>query len=90
MEQPEHQGSTLARLAALFREVFDAPDLAVSAATTAEDIAGWDSMTHITLIVAVEQEFGVYFKASEMDGMQDVGELARLIDAKRAVAAAAE
>jgi acyl carrier protein len=90
MEQAEHQSDTLAKLAALFREVFDAPDLVVSASTTAEDIAGWDSMTHITLIVAVEQEFGIYFKASEMDGMQDVGELARLIDAKRAVAAAAE
>ena len=45
-------------------------------------------MTHITLIVAAEQEFGVRFTASEMDGLADVGELARLIAAKTEAAAA--
>jgi acyl carrier protein len=83
------QDDTLATLAELFREVFDDPELTISAATTADDIKGWDSMTHISLIVAAEQTFGVHFKASEMDGMQDVGELARLIAAKRSLAAAA-
>jgi acyl carrier protein len=82
------QNDTMARLALLFREVFNDPDLTIAPSTTADDIAGWDSMTHISLIVAVEQDFDVHFKASEMDGMQDVGELVRLIDAKRAMAAA--
>jgi acyl carrier protein len=81
------QTQVMTKLTALFREVFDDPDLAISDSTSASDIAGWDSMTHITLIVAAEQEFGIHFRASEMDGMQDVGELARLIAAKCAVAA---
>jgi acyl carrier protein len=87
MDQTQTASDTLARLATLFREVFNDPELAISPATTADDIAGWDSMTHIALIVAAEQDFDIHFKASEMDGLQDVGELARLIDAKRKMAA---
>ncbi len=82
------QIQVMTKLSALFREVFDDPDLVVSDSTTAADIPEWDSMTHITLIVAAEQEFGIHFRASEMDGMQDVGELARLIAAKCALAEA--
>ena len=85
MDHHENQ-NTLTKLTDLFREVFNDPGLAISAATTADDIAGWDPMTHITLIVAAEQEFGIHFIASEMDGMHDVGEFAQLIAAKCAVA----
>ncbi len=79
------QNQVMTKLSALFQEVFNDPDLVVSESTTAADIPEWDSMTHITLIVAAEQEFGIHFRASEMDGMQDVGELARLIAAKCAL-----
>jgi acyl carrier protein len=88
MDHEPNHSDTMTRLTVLFQEVFNDPDLAVSPSTTADDIPGWDSMTHISLIVAAEQDFGIHFKASEMDGMQDVGELARLIDAKRAMEAA--
>jgi acyl carrier protein len=76
------QTQVMTKLSDLFRDVFDNPDLTISESTTAYDIVGWDSMTHITLIVAAEKAFGIRFRASEMDGMQDVGELARLIAAK--------
>jgi acyl carrier protein len=88
MDQNQHTDDTMTRLATLFREVFNDPELTIAPSTTAEDIVGWDSMTHISLLVAAEQDFDIHFKASEMDGIQDVGELARLIDAKRAMAAA--
>jgi acyl carrier protein len=87
MDQPAPSDTTMHRLAGLLREVFEDPDLVISPATTAADIDGWDSMTHITLIVGAEHSFGVHFTASEIDGMQDVGALARLIDAKRRGAA---
>jgi acyl carrier protein len=89
MDQTRTCPDTMDRLAMLFREVFNDPELTISPTTNADDIAGWDSMTHIALIVAAEQDFDIHFKASEMDGLQDVGELVRLIDAKRAVAAPA-
>jgi acyl carrier protein len=88
MDQIQNPDDTMTRLATLFREVFNDPALTIAPSTTADDIVGWDSMTHISLLVAAEQDFDVHFKASEMDGIQDVGELARLIDAKLAMAAA--
>ncbi len=77
----------MATLSDLFRDVFDDPDLVIGPTTSAADIAGWDSMTHISLIVAIEQAFGIRFRTSEMDGLHDVGELAALVAAKRAVTA---
>jgi acyl carrier protein len=81
------QDAVMARLSDLFREVFDDPGLLIGPSTSAADIAGWDAMTHITLIVAIEQAFSIRFRTSEMDGLHDVGELAALVTAKRAVTA---
>jgi acyl carrier protein len=89
-ETNEASADTMARLTALFREVFNDPDLTISPATTADDIEDWDSVTHITLIVAVEQDFDIHIKVAEMDGLHDVGEFVRLIDSKRAMAAAGD
>ena len=81
------QDEVMAKLTQLLRDVFKDPDLAISAATCAPDIDGWDSLGNITLMVAAEQEFGVRFRAAELDGLRDVGELAALIAAKTALVA---
>ena len=49
------------RLTGIFRTVFDEPDLQLTRAMTAHDVPAWDSLSHITLIVAVEREFRVSF-----------------------------
>lgn len=71
-----------ARLQQVFREVFDDEDIEISDETTARDIPGWDSLTHISLIVGVESEFGLRFNVGEVNGLKDVGELRRLIESK--------
>lgn len=71
-----------ARLTLVFREVFDQPGLEISPATTAQDVAGWDSLTHINLIVAVEKAFGVSFTTKEVRTLGQVGDLVRLIAAR--------
>ena len=63
------------RLLQVFRTVFDDPDLVVEGRTTANDVDGWDSLTHINLIVAVEREFKVRFTTAEVTGMKNVGDL---------------
>lgn len=63
------------RLVAVFREVFDDETLMISAATCAEDIEEWDSLSHVQLIVALEQEFGVRFTSREILKWQNVGEM---------------
>ncbi|MBR5088866.1 MAG: acyl carrier protein [Ruminiclostridium sp.] len=67
------------RINAVFRDFFDDDDIEVDASTTADDIDDWDSLNHITLMSAVEEEFGVRFTMGEVSGMKNVGEMAQII-----------
>lgn len=67
------------RLNEVFRDVFDDDSITVNETTTAADIEDWDSLNHITLIDAVESEFGVRFTMGEVSGMKNVGEMAAII-----------
>lgn len=69
----------LDRVNKVFREVFDDEDVAVTFASTAADVEGWDSLRHITLIEAVEDEFDIRFRMNEVTGMKDVGEMVDII-----------
>lgn len=67
------------RLTEVFRDVFDDETIEISDETTADDIEDWDSIEHITLVGAVESEFGVRFKMGEVSGMKNVGEMVKII-----------
>ena len=67
------------RLEEVFHDVFDDDRIRLSPATTADDIEDWDSIEHINLIGAVEEEFGVRFKMGEVSGMKNVGEMVEII-----------
>lgn len=70
------------RLNDLMRDIFDEDDLVTTDATTADDVAEWDSTNHVRLMVGVEAEFGIRFEASEITAPQTVGELVDLIATK--------
>jgi acyl carrier protein len=74
--------SLLEDVTPIFREVFDRPTLAITEATRAADVEGWDSFAHINLIVALEEAFGVSFSTQEVGEMQCVGDLLRLLTQK--------
>ena len=76
---------TLARLQEVIRNVFDDDTLAISRVTTAQDIDAWDSVQNITLVMEVEQTFGVRFSTSEIAYLKNVGEFADLVDKKTAL-----
>lgn len=67
------------RLTDIFRDVFDDETICINEMTTADDIDDWDSLEHINLMEAVEQEFGVKFRMQEVSGMKNVGEMADII-----------
>ena len=71
------------RLNDIFRDVFDDDSLSVSPATTAADIEDWDSLSHITLMAAVEDEFRMKFSMKEVVEMKNVGEMVSIIAARR-------
>jgi acyl carrier protein len=59
----------------IFREVFDDDKLEIYDEMQAKDVEGWDSLTHITLIMTIEDTFGVKFTTREVMGFQNVGEM---------------
>ena len=68
-----------AKLTKIFRDVFDDDTIVLSRKTTADDIDDWDSLEHINLIGAVEEEFGIRFKMKEVSTMKNVGEMMDII-----------
>ncbi len=71
-------------LTKVFEEVFDQSGLKLSPETTANDIEGWDSMSHVTMLMAVEEHFGIEFKPYEIANLVNVGALISLVDKKLA------
>ena len=63
----------------VFRDVFDDESIVVEEETTADDIEDWDSMEHINLVAAVEQELGVKFTMGQVVTMKNVGEMVDII-----------
>jgi acyl carrier protein len=78
------QASILEKLTGIFREVFDEPDLVLQPSTTADDVPGWDSMNHITIVVEAERQFGIKFRTSEIEELRNVGDFVSLIASKAA------
>ncbi len=66
----------------VFRDVFEDDDITVNDDTTAADIEDWDSLEHINLMNAIEQEFGIKFTMGEIVAMKNVGEMANSIMGK--------
>ena len=63
----------------VFRDVFEDDDITVNDETTAADIEDWDSLEHINLVNAIEQEFGIKFNMGQIVSMKNVGEMADII-----------
>ncbi|MDE5772637.1 MAG: acyl carrier protein [Ruminococcus sp.] len=74
-----NKNEIIKRLTEVFRDIFDDDSIVITEKTTANDIDDWDSIEHINLIGAVEEEFGMRFKMREVSGMKNVGEMIDII-----------
>lgn len=74
-----NRNEVIPRLTEVFRDVFDDDSIVITESTTSADIEDWDSIEHINLIGAVEEEFGMSFKMREVSGMKNVGEMIAII-----------
>jgi acyl carrier protein len=70
------------RLTSLFRDVFDDDTLVATPSMTAKDVAEWDSLNHIRLIVAIEKAFGIAFTTAEVAGFANVAQLVDVVAAR--------
>ena len=75
----------------LIRDLFEDGEITVTESTSASDVAGWDSLMHLNIIIAVEQRFGIRFATAEIARLkepgQNVGSLLAAIRAKTGASA---
>ena len=72
----------LARVEDIFREELEQSDLVLTDETTAEEVEGWDSLSHVQLVAAMEEAFGIEFKSREILSWENVGDLIDSIQKK--------
>jgi acyl carrier protein len=70
------------RLTEIFGDVFDEDSIEVTPELSAKDVDGWDSLTHIRLILTIEKAFKIKFSTSEIGKLENVGDLVARIKAR--------
>ncbi len=78
----------VAEITAIVRSILRDPNLNISAATRFDDLDNWDPMDLITVVVEAECRYDLQFDMPEIDRLVTVGDLLRMIEAKRALVAA--
>jgi acyl carrier protein len=73
-----NQAEILAKLQLIFDDIFLEPPK-LTPQLTAKEVSEWDSLLHISLLLAVEKAFSVRFRVGEVEGAKNVGEFADLI-----------
>ncbi len=66
----------------IFREIFDDEEIVLTNETTADDIDDWDSLTHMQLIVQIEEKYNIRFSTAEIKKAANVGEFVKIIEGK--------
>jgi acyl carrier protein len=66
-------------LTTVFQDVFDDDTIVLRPDLSAKDVAAWDSLTHIRMLLTVEREFKISFSVTEIGDLKNVGELTDLI-----------
>ena len=74
--------TTFQQLNRIFRMVFDNDEIVLCESMTADDVDGWDSLSHVNLIVAIENFFKIKFSQKELLTFRNVGDLYRSIESK--------
>jgi acyl carrier protein len=72
----------MSRAQVIFRDVLDSPNLVLTNELTAPKVEGWDSLNHVTLVMALEDHFKVKFTTREVMGWRNVGQMLDCLRAK--------
>ncbi len=63
----------------LFADVFNY-DGSVSRSTSRSDVAKWDSLRHVALVNAIEQQFGLSLSMDEMIEIRSVQDIENILE----------
>jgi acyl carrier protein len=66
------------KLQVIFDNVF-LEEVKVTSELAAKDVEEWDSVTHVSLVLAIEEQFKIRFRVGEVESAKNVGDLVNLI-----------
>jgi acyl carrier protein len=72
----------LPRVLALAADVFQVPESGMGPGSSPDTIESWDSLHHLSFVVALEQEFGVQFSPEEIEQLLSIELTAALVEEK--------
>ena len=75
-------GNLIKELEQLFQEVLKKGQVSLKYETTAKDVDGWDSLTNMLLINAIEKKYSIHFGFREIIKLKNVGDLCNAIISK--------
>jgi acyl carrier protein len=78
----------LPEIRAIIRDLLRDDAIELAPETRFDDLAGWDSMDLVSVVVEVECQFDLEFELPEINRLITIADLSRMIEAKRAFAAA--
>ena len=67
------------RLQMIIRNVLNMPELVLDVSTPAYTVPGWDSLKHVEILLAIQDEYGVHFRPTEVIRLKNVGDLQNLV-----------
>jgi acyl carrier protein len=72
----------LDKIRPIFKNIFDDQSLNINEESNSENVAGWDSLNHILLIIEIEKKINIKFSSGEISSYKDVGEMCEAITKK--------
>jgi len=72
----------LQKVRTIAADVLQVDSGSLTAASSPETVESWDSVQHLNLVLALEEQFGVQFEPDEMDGMKNLGAIASVLGSK--------
>ena len=72
------QAEAIAKLQQIFDDIL-LDSVPLTAALSARDVEEWDSLLHVSIVVAVERAFNIKFRVGEVEAAENIGQFAALI-----------
>jgi acyl carrier protein len=72
------------RVLRIVSSVLGVPASAIDESTSPDTVSTWDSMQHLQLVLALEEEFNLRFEVDEIEAMQRVGVILSVLEARAA------
>jgi acyl carrier protein len=82
MSMKDKRAEVLSRIEGIAGEILASPNLKLEERTTARDVPGWDSLTHVQIVIGVEREFGIRLTSTEVSQLENAGSLVDIVLAR--------